>query len=94
MKYFAYMILFPNGYLYTGSTGDLGRRRKDHRRDLGTGSKVVFKQAFATRDEALAREKQLKGWKREKKEALYLGQKSDLVTLSKRRSGNLFQRPL
>jgi putative endonuclease len=94
MKYFAYMILFPNGYLYTGSTGNLDRRRREHRRNVGKGAKVVFKEVFESRDEAVVRERQLKGWSRAKKEALISVNEAKLVTLAKRRSGNLFQRPV
>jgi predicted GIY-YIG superfamily endonuclease len=94
MKYITYMILFPNGYLYTGSTGNLTMRSKEHRVRLGLGFKVVYKEAFGTREEAAKREKQLKGWRRSKKDALIEGRYAELVTLAKRRNGDLKLRPI
>ena len=94
MKFITYMILFPNGYLYTGSTGNLDQRRREHRRNVGKGATVVFKEVFESREEAVARERQLKGWSRAKKEALIAQMKPDLGLLAKRRSGNLFERPI
>ena len=35
---------------------------------------LVFSQEFATREEALAAERQIKGWRREKKEAVMRGE--------------------
>lgn len=94
MKFITYMVLFEDGYLYTGSTGNLTRRNKDRKRKFGGGFRVVFREAFGTREEALAREKQLKGWKRAKKEALFEERRADLVVLAKRRSGDLLERPI
>jgi len=94
MKFFTYMILFPNGYLYTGSSGNLDQRRREHRRNVGKGAMVVFREAFDSRDEAVARERQLKGWSRAKKEALIKSNFESLEKLSQRRGGHLFQRPV
>ena len=94
MKFIIYMILFPNGYLYTGSTGNLMRREKEHRVRLGLGFKVVYREVFGTREEAAMREKQLKGWRRSKKDALIGGRIEDLKRLAKRRNGALVQRPI
>ena len=87
MRFFTYMILFPTGYLYTGSTGNLARRQAEHRRRIDPGAKVVFKRPFETREEALAMEKQIKGWTRAKKEALIEGNIDHLKVISKRRAG-------
>ncbi|AKG53073.1 hypothetical protein DGWBC_0387 [Dehalogenimonas sp. WBC-2] len=35
---------------------------------------MVFSQEFVTREEALAAERQIKGWRREKKEAVMRGE--------------------
>ncbi len=83
-KYFVYLI--RNGtYLYTGSTGNLPRRNRQHFENFGS-SPPEYQEEFATREEALNREKQIKGWTREKKEALIQGREKDLLSLSERRS--------
>ena len=47
--------------------------------------KLVFSQEFATREEALASERRIKGWNRRKKEALILGDWQALSSYAKRR---------
>jgi putative endonuclease len=62
--------------LYIGVTTDLGRRLEEHRRGLSIHTKqynivrLVYIEAFDTAPDAIAREKQLKKWRREKKVAL------------------------
>ncbi|WP_257548660.1 GIY-YIG nuclease family protein [Sphingopyxis sp. DBS4] len=60
-----------NGTLYTGVTGDLARRMGQHRN--GEGSKfaakygvdrLVHAEAFSDVNEAIAREKAIKKWRR------------------------------
>jgi putative endonuclease len=46
--------------------------------------KLVFHQHFARLEDAAAAERQVKGWRREKKEALIRGDFARLLTLSKR----------
>jgi putative endonuclease len=87
MKFITYMGLFEGGYLYTGCTGNLHRRDNERRRKFGDAFKVVYREAFTTRAEALAREKQLKGWSRAKKEALIQGREKKLPGLAMRRNG-------
>lgn len=91
MAFFTYMVIFENGYLYTGSTGNITRRGREHRR-YGEKPKVIWKERFGTREEAFAREKQIQGWSRAKKLALADGKKDELVTLSKRRAGQPLQK--
>ncbi len=86
MVFTAYMLLFEDGYLYTGSTCNLFKRTREHYL-LGGHPKVIWKQRFPTRAEAAAREKQLKGWTRAKKLALAEGKYDELKLLSKRRAG-------
>ncbi len=66
-----------NTVLYIGITNDLERRGNEH--SLGYGSqcarqynahKLIYFEALPDPDSAIAREKQLKGWSRAKKEAL------------------------
>ncbi len=50
-----YILLCSDGSLYTGSTNDVQKRFKVHQ------------ERKATKSEALKRERQIKGWSREKK---------------------------
>jgi len=72
--YFVYLIECSDKTLYTGITTDVQRRFKEHKTGVGghyTRSKqvvkVLYTEQFATRSEALKREAQIKGWRREKK---------------------------
>ena len=63
--------------MYIGVTNDLQRRVYEHRQELVEGftkkyhvHKLVYYEQTGDVKAALAREKQLKGWRREKKEAL------------------------
>jgi putative endonuclease len=60
--------------LYTGITGDLRHRVWQHKNKVGTGftsrydlAILVYYEAFHYPDAAIAREKEIKGWRREKK---------------------------
>ena len=76
--YYTYiMSSCNNSTLYIGVTNDLERRVAEHK--SGSGSvftrkyhchKLVYFETFSDIDQAIAREKQLKGWKRERKDAL------------------------
>jgi putative endonuclease len=71
--YYVYILASRHhGTLYIGVTNDIRRRLEQHR--SGQGSKFVKKygvfrlvhvETFATPQEAIAREKQLKFWKRD-----------------------------
>lgn len=72
-----YILASPNGRaLYIGVTTDLGRRLEEHRRGLSIHtatyniSRLVYIESHETAPNAIAREKQLKKWRREKKVAL------------------------
>ncbi len=63
--------------MYTGITNNLERRFKEHKDKIGghyTAShkveKVIYTKKYETKSEALKREAQIKGWKRNKKLAL------------------------
>ena len=72
-SYYVYILASRHhGTLYIGVTNDVGARLELHR--SGRGSKFVYRykvfrlvhvEAFATPQEAIAREKQLKFWKRD-----------------------------
>jgi putative endonuclease len=77
MVYHAYILASASGLLYTGVTRHLERRVGEHQRDIVDGftkrygvHRLVYFEAFADIRNAIAREKQLKGWRREKKIAL------------------------
>jgi len=66
-----------SGTLYLGVTGNLLKRVYEHRHKLVPGfsarydtTKLVWFEAFDDARTAIAREKQVKRWRREKKEAL------------------------
>ncbi len=60
--------------LYTGVTNDLARRVNEHKRGLNDGftqryrvHRLVYFEEFADIRDAIAREKQIKGWVRARK---------------------------
>ena len=62
----------PNGTLYVGVTSNLVRRVWQHKHDIGEGftkrygvHTLVWYELHATMDQAIAREKRIKEWKRE-----------------------------
>ncbi len=80
MTFWAYMLHCRGGSFYVGHTDDIERRIGDHKSGLIWGFTAdhqpvehVWSQEFATRDEAKAAEKQIKGWSRAKKLALIRG---------------------
>lgn len=75
--YFAYIVASRSRTLYIGFTGDLFLRVLQHKRKLHTGfsatyncNRLVWFERFIVPTNAIAREKQLKGWVRAKKIAL------------------------
>jgi putative endonuclease len=63
-----------SGTIYTGITGNLTQRVWQHKNKLGSGftsrynlTYLVYYETFAYPDAAIAREKEIKGWRREKK---------------------------
>jgi len=76
--YYVYVLTnVPRSVMYVGVTNDLERRLADHRDGRGGAftrkyrlNTVVHVEEFQFVDEAIAREKQIKGWRRAKKDAL------------------------
>ena len=75
--YFVYIMTNRARTLYTGVTNDLRRRVHEHRRKLVPAftkryeiDLLVYYEVTADVRSAIAREKQIKGWRREKKLAL------------------------
>jgi putative endonuclease len=75
--YFTYIMASRSGTLYTGITNDLTRRVAEHKAAAQPGftarycvDRLVYCESFPSVTDAIAREKQLKGWKRARKVAL------------------------
>ena len=75
--FFVYMLKCKDESYYIGHTDDIEKRIAEHNDGsikCYTQSRlpvtVVYTKDFATRDEALIAERQIKGWSRIKKEAL------------------------
>ena len=77
-EYYIYILSSTSGgALYIGITNDLKRRLYEHRSGLVPGfterynvHKLVYYETTGNVESAILREKQLKGWRRSKKEAL------------------------
>jgi putative endonuclease len=75
--YYVYILSSHRGTLYVGVTNDLTRRVYEHQHKLGDGftgkyniSKLVYYESTTDVESAIAREKQIKGWTRNKKVGL------------------------
>ena len=77
-NYFVYIMSNShNTVLYIGVTNDIERRVSEHKSGLISGftkryncNKLVYFETFNDINQAIEREKQLKGWKRDRKDAL------------------------
>ncbi len=76
--YYVYMLTnWNNKVLYTGVTNDLERRIYEHKNKLVKGftekynvNKLVYFEYTSDVNSAIAREKEIKGWTRQKKNQL------------------------
>jgi putative endonuclease len=76
--YYVYILTNVNrNVMYVGVTNDLGRRTFEHRDGKGGSftrryrvNILVYVEEFQQIEEAISREKQIKGWSRAKKNAL------------------------
>ncbi len=73
-SYFVYIMTNPSRTLYIGVTNNLERRIAEHKARRAPGftrkyniTQLVHFEEFANVDDAIGREKQLKGWRRERK---------------------------
>ncbi len=88
-----YIYFLMNAYhsvLYVGVTNDLARRISEHKQHLIPGftkkynvDNLVYCESFSDINQAIQREKELKGWRRSKKLELIKSINSDLRDLSK-----------
>ena len=93
---FFYMLRCSDGSFYVGSTRNLEHRMSQHASGAGgeyTSKRqpveLVFFEEFDRIDEAYAREKQVQGWSRKKRQALIDRRMDDLPALSKKRFGSV-----
>ena len=79
MQYYVYILAnATNAVLYTGVTNDLPRRVYQHKTHADPASftakyrvdRLVYYEVHGSNEAAIAREKQIKGWSRAKKDAL------------------------
>jgi len=76
-EYYVYIVTNSSWTLYTGVTNDLARRVWEHKHGTVKGftsryriGKLVYYETFDDIRDAIAREKQIKGWTRARKMAL------------------------
>jgi putative endonuclease len=87
--YHVYMMASASGVLYVGVTRDLERRVLEHKTKTKSGfssryntGKLVYFEAFGQVKSAIAWEKQIKRWSREKKVRLLESRNPDWRDLS------------
>ncbi len=76
-QYYVYIMTNKSRTLYTGVTNSLERRVAEHKQKLMAGftskynlTQLAYCEVFSDIRDAIAREKQIKGWLRSKKIAL------------------------
>jgi putative endonuclease len=76
-EYYVYILTNSAGVLYVGITSDLEGRFWQHIEERMPSfvtrynlDRLIFYESYPTARDAIAREKQIKGWRREKKTAL------------------------
>ena len=84
------MLRCSDGSYYTGHTDNLEERVAQHNSGQVEGYtatrlpvRLIFSQEFPTRQEALACERQIKGWTRKKKEALARREWAEITRLAR-----------
>ena len=90
MVFCTYMLRCADGSYYVGHTDNLEQRLAAHQSGKIRGYtssrrpvELVWSDVFRSRDEAWQRERQLMGWSRRKKEALFRGDWDGLQELSR-----------
>lgn len=77
-QYWIYILVSGSGNaMYIGVTNDIERRIWEHRNGQGSefakkyrATRLVYSEEYDNPNDAIAREKQLKGWRRERKNEL------------------------
>ena len=80
MTHYVYILTNGHGTLYVGMTNDLRRRVEEHRRRAIPGftriynvDRLVYYESTSNPAAAIAREKEVKGWRKARKVALVSG---------------------
>lgn len=89
-NFYVYIMASISGVIYIGVTNNLERRVIEHKNDLIDGftkkykcHKLVYYEHYNDVNNAIAREKQLKKWRRDKKEFLIKGMNPQWNDLSR-----------
>ena len=89
-SYFVYIVASLSGTLYTGVTNNLPRRIFEHKQRTVEGfaktygcDRLIHYEAFHDVSKAIEREKEIKGWKRSKKQVLVKTSNPDWKDLSR-----------
>lgn len=88
--YYTYILKYADNSYYTGVTNDIEERFRQHQSGYNERSytysrrpvELVFQYEFNDIHQAIAFEKQVKGWNRKKKEAIINGEWDKLPELS------------
>ena len=88
-----YILECADKTYYTGVTNDLERRLLEHQNGENSGSytysrrpvKLMWYSEDMSPDQAIELEKQIKGWRRSKKEALFKEDWSEISRLARKR---------
>ncbi|MDU0372636.1 GIY-YIG nuclease family protein [Hymenobacter endophyticus] len=90
--YYVYIVTNPaKSTVYTGVTNDVRRRIEEHFENRGNPNtfagryfcyNLVYYEFFEHVDDAIAREKEIKGWTRAKKNTLIATRNSQWLTLN------------
>ena len=88
-QYYIYIMTNKSRTLYTGVTNNLERRISEHKQKLIPGftskyniTRLVYYEEYSDIRDTIAREKQIKGWLREKKIALIESENPEWKDLS------------
>jgi predicted GIY-YIG superfamily endonuclease len=92
VDFYAYLLRCADGSFYAGHTDNIEARMGQHNSGLLGGYTstrlpvtLVWSERFATRDEAFAAERRIKGWSRAKKMALIEGDWERIKLLARNR---------
>jgi putative endonuclease len=87
--YYVYIVASRSLVLYIGVTNDLQRRLYEHKNKLFAGftekydvNRLLYFETFSDIEQAIHREKQLKGWNREKKLTLIRRANPELIEIT------------
>ena len=93
--FYVYILAGKSGVLYTGMTNNLEKRVAEHKSGEIEGftsqfreGRLVYWESFDDVRKAISREKQIKGWRREKKVALIESINRDWHDLSENSAGS------